>query len=310
MGMTIDEERRASYGIVTSARDELPYLSTLFASIRTQDWRPAIWIIIDDGSTDGSAEALERASSAVPEVVVTHRESQTRDRGSHLASVLRAGVEHGQQEASRRNLLIDYWAVVDADVVLPQHYFSTLRKAFEADPKLGICSGQAQYGDRFRHWRRFLDFSDEPAGAARLSRATCLDEIGGVPEIELWDVVSNALATVHGWRLRRLWELRFQTRRRFQREGLWEMQSRYGEQTARFGYPFTLALARAIRLLAGRNAPFAAPFLARYLQARTHPSPPLVPPDLIAYFRGKNAAAIVRARLASRTHPLALPNFG
>lgn len=270
-----------------------------------------LWLIVDDCSTDGTAEALDDAAATTPGLLVHHRRppEPTLDRSTRIAGILREGIERAEVEVRRLGAQVDCWATLDADVLLPPEYFCTLRGAFEADPRLGICSGTPYYGAAPAGWRRFLDLSDEePSGAARLWRAACLQDIGGIPGGPAWDVISNAQAALRGWRVRRLWGLRYRTRRMFVREGEWSMQIRGGEQTAQLGYPFSFAILRAARLFLSRNGVLAAPFLAGYLRARRRGFPPIGSSELHAHFRKRTGAATLRARLRQKTSVDALRN--
>ena len=61
---------RLSYALITPARDEAENLPRLAASIQAQDVAPDAWVIVDNGSTDGT---LEIASELAREHSVDHR---------------------------------------------------------------------------------------------------------------------------------------------------------------------------------------------------------------------------------------------
>src|SRR5882762_11667511 len=50
---------RLDYALVTPARDEEQNLRRLAASLVAQTIRPAAWIVVDDGSTDRTAELVK-----------------------------------------------------------------------------------------------------------------------------------------------------------------------------------------------------------------------------------------------------------
>ena len=60
-----------SYLVVTPARDEAENLSGLAHSLASQTWLPPLtWVIVDDGSTDGTAEVARSLELPFPVRVV------------------------------------------------------------------------------------------------------------------------------------------------------------------------------------------------------------------------------------------------
>jgi glycosyltransferase involved in cell wall biosynthesis len=55
--------------LTTPLRDEINNIERLFASVAAQDMQVTCWVIVENGSTDGSQEALSR--HAPPENVDT-----------------------------------------------------------------------------------------------------------------------------------------------------------------------------------------------------------------------------------------------
>jgi glycosyltransferase involved in cell wall biosynthesis len=60
------------YLAITPARDEERLLPGLIESMRAQTIAPARWIIIDDGSTDGTAAILDQAARVTPWIEPHH----------------------------------------------------------------------------------------------------------------------------------------------------------------------------------------------------------------------------------------------
>jgi len=49
------------FAIVTPVKDEINYFPKTVKSILKQEIKPQKWIIIDDGSTDGTTEVIKKA---------------------------------------------------------------------------------------------------------------------------------------------------------------------------------------------------------------------------------------------------------
>src|SRR5687768_15620018 len=61
------------YALITPCRDEAAFLQTTIDTVAAQTVRPAKWIIVDDGSTDGTPDILERAAKQYPFIQVIRR---------------------------------------------------------------------------------------------------------------------------------------------------------------------------------------------------------------------------------------------
>ena len=61
------------YVIITPVRDEEKFVEATIESVRRQTILPAEWVIVNDGSTDGTGELLDRAAARVPWIRVIHR---------------------------------------------------------------------------------------------------------------------------------------------------------------------------------------------------------------------------------------------
>ena len=59
-----------SYGLITPARDESDNLPRLAAGLAAQTVLPAAWVIVDNGSTDGTAEIAAEIAREHPWVTV------------------------------------------------------------------------------------------------------------------------------------------------------------------------------------------------------------------------------------------------
>lgn len=66
------------YAVITPARDEEDYAEVTLASIAAQTEPPALWIIVDDGSSDRTPAILERWQKKLPYLKVLRRD----DRGT------------------------------------------------------------------------------------------------------------------------------------------------------------------------------------------------------------------------------------
>src|SRR4051794_26388030 len=106
-----------TYAIVTPVRDEAANFTRMAASVVAQSYRPRRWIIVDDGSTDGTTAIAERYAGEHDWIHVVAAEG--RHRRGRGAPIVRAF------EAGRRQLdaPVDVIVKLDGDLHLPPHYF-------------------------------------------------------------------------------------------------------------------------------------------------------------------------------------------
>lgn len=112
--------------VVIPAYDAARFLPDAIASVRAQTGPTLTIVVVDDGSTDGTAELAERLGSDIRVVRQTNQGP---------AAARNAGV------AACDHPLI---AFLDADDVWPEGRIATLYAHFEADPSLRLLVGRTQ----------------------------------------------------------------------------------------------------------------------------------------------------------------------
>jgi biofilm PGA synthesis N-glycosyltransferase PgaC len=180
--------------IISPAKDEARYLERTVRSLAAQTLRPALWIIVNDGSADRTGEIAEQAAREHPWIRVVHRPPGTGRRvGPGVIEAFYAGLEHAE--------LADYDFVckLDADLELPPGYFAGLMRRFADDPRLGTASGKVYFpvAGRLVLERIGDDFSQ---GAAKLYRRECFEEIGGFVREVMWDGIDCHRCRMLGWK--------------------------------------------------------------------------------------------------------------
>lgn len=60
--------------IITPAKDEAEYIEKTIASMVAQTHRPALWVIVDDGSDDNTGELTNAAAAKYDWIKVLHRQ--------------------------------------------------------------------------------------------------------------------------------------------------------------------------------------------------------------------------------------------
>ena len=60
MSLNFQVESKPSVSILTSSWNRCKYLEVLYKSVLSQTYKNICWIVVDDGSTDGTKEFMER----------------------------------------------------------------------------------------------------------------------------------------------------------------------------------------------------------------------------------------------------------
>ena len=249
-----------NYAVLTPLRDEATELPRLARCLAAQLVRPVRWILIDNGSSDGTHEIASELARRYDWVrVLTVPPGPPRMRGGNVVRAMHAGIaqlEHG----------VDLVAKVDADVSFGADYFERLVRAFDADAALGMASGACV--ERTEGvWRERPVTGTHVWGAARAYRAACLRDVLPLDERMGWDGIDQIRAATRGWKVDRVPGLQFRHHRREgERDGsrlrVWAAQ---GSAAHYMGYRFSYLLLRTLHR--ARREPAAAAILGAYLLA-------------------------------------------
>lgn len=196
-----------TYGVVTAARNEVENLARLAAALAVQTVAPTEWIVVENGSTDGTlelAEELARTHSWIR--VLSIPGAATATRGAPIVRALQAGIRAISPE-------IDIVVNVDADISFEPDYFNLILNAFVSDPQLGIASGSAYEEDPDGTWTQRFVTGGTVWGATRAYRRRCLDDVLPFEERHGWDGIDQLKARSRGWSTRTLLELPFRHHR-------------------------------------------------------------------------------------------------
>ncbi len=192
------------YIVVTAARDEAAYIEKTLQSMVSQTQLPERWFIVDDGSTDTTAEIVASYTARYAWIEVIYR-PQRKERSF-------AGKVHSFDVAWARAQTLDFQAVanLDADVSFEPDHFEFLLEQLSRDLKLGVVGtpftelGYDSAVDSFEGERHV-------AGQCQLFRRQCFEEIGGyVPNPAGGvDWIAVTTARMKGWKTRSFSEKRY-----------------------------------------------------------------------------------------------------
>ena len=275
--------------MLTPVRDEVDELPRLALCLAAQTVRPARWIVIENGSSDGTAAAAAALADEHDWIqVVTAPSGPPGVRGAPVVRALHAGV--GALDEA-----YDVVAKVDADVSLDPDYVERLLRAFDDDPLLGLASGACvELVDGA--WRERPVTGTHVWGAARAYRWACLQDVLPLDERMGWDGLDQLRATAHGWTVDRVPGLQFHHHRREgtrdgSRRRVWAAQ---GSAAYYMGYRVSYLVLRTLHR--ARREPAALAILGAYLIAALRREPRCPDAEVMKQLRQQQRARHLLAR--------------
>lgn len=193
--------------LVTPARDETAHLKSTIRAVAAQTRPPDLWLIVDDGSTDGTPELLERLASEVPFIELRKAPAREGPAGEDGLAVAAEAVAFNYALSGVDLTGFTHVGKLDADVELPPTYLEDLLARFAAEPRLGIAGGvllEPSNGE----WRPTKVPANHVRGALKLYSRECFEAIGGIQERLGWDTIDETYARMRGFETRSLPELR------------------------------------------------------------------------------------------------------
>jgi len=183
-----------SYVLITPARNEAAFIEETIKSVVAQTVLPIMWVIVSDGSTDGTDDIVKKYAAKHQWIeLVRMPERHDRNFAAKVVS-FNAGYERV------RSLTYDIIGNLDADISFEEDYFSFLLSKFAQNPKLGVGGtpfreGSSQYDYRFSR-------KEHVSGACQLFRLECFESIGGYVPLKAGaiDLTAVVTARMKGWK--------------------------------------------------------------------------------------------------------------
>jgi glycosyltransferase involved in cell wall biosynthesis len=186
-----------TYVLITPARDEAQFIELTIKSVVAQTVRPLKWVIVSDGSTDGTDDiAREYAAQHLWIELVRMPERQER----HFAGKVYA---FNAGYARVKDVKYEVIGSLDADISFDQDYLSFLLGKLAADPRLGVVGTPFKDSSVQAYNYRFVGI-EHVSGACQLFRRQCFEEIGGYVPVKGGgvDYMAVTSARMKGWKTR------------------------------------------------------------------------------------------------------------
>jgi biofilm PGA synthesis N-glycosyltransferase PgaC len=280
------------YIIITPVRDEASHIDRTIGAVASQTCPPLRWIVVNDGSTDGTGDILDHHASRTPWMTVIHRANRGhRANGGGVMEAFYAGL------VALSDGDWDYVVKLDGDLSFAPDYFERCFARFDADASLGIGGGticQLEDGET-----RIDSKGDPPfhvRGATKIYRRACWDAIAPLAKATGWDTIDEVTANHRGWTTRTFPDLLLiQHKPTGGADGIWRNAFKNGRANYLTGYHPAFLMAKCIKRSAERPMLVGAvALLSGYLSGYVKGLPRAAEPQVIRYLRRQQMRRLLR----------------
>ena len=222
-----DKKRKAKfmaleYVLITPARNEAAFIEKTIQSVIAQTVLPKRWVIVSDGSTDGTDEIVRKYQDD-REWLELIRLPRRQER--HFAAKVKA-FNAGYERV--KDLSFAVIGNIDADISFGEDFFAYLLEQLEAMPDLGVAGTHYVEGDLHSYKDSYINIH-HVNGQCQLFRRACFEDIGGYVPIKGGGVdwVAVTTARMKGWKTYSFGDRVFYHHRKMGTAGSNELMSRF-----------------------------------------------------------------------------------
>jgi len=192
------------YVLISPAHNEERFIAKTLESMAAQTLLPERWIIVNDGSTDNTANFAANYAQRFPWIQLVHRSPRLDRHFGAKVHAFNAGLERVG------SLDFDVIGNLDADISFDPDYLEFLMKKFATDPTLGVA-GTPFLENGYDSARDSFEGENHVPGGCQLFRRRCFQDVGGyVPNPAGGiDWIAVTTARMKGWKTRSFSEKRF-----------------------------------------------------------------------------------------------------
>lgn len=185
------------YVVITPARNEAHFIRLTLQSIVAQTVLPAKWVIVSDGSTDGTDDIIKNYAAEYPWIELLRMTERNERNFAGKVLAFNAGY------ARVKDLPYEVIVSLDGDVSFAQGYFEFLLGKLADDPALGLIGTPFLDAQKETYDYRFVNI-EHVSGACQVFRRECFEDIGGYVPVEGGgiDHIAVITARMRGWKTR------------------------------------------------------------------------------------------------------------
>jgi biofilm PGA synthesis N-glycosyltransferase PgaC len=186
-----------TYVVITPARNEAEFIGLTLQSMVTQSALPVRWVIVSDGSTDGTDDIVRKYADEYPWIELLRMPERTERHFAGKVGAFNAGY------ARVRDMDYDAIASLDGDISMDSEYFAFLLGKLAEDTTFGLVGTPFEEGSDQVYDYRFVNI-EHVSGACQLFRRACFEAIGGYVPVRGGgiDYIAVIAARMKGWKTR------------------------------------------------------------------------------------------------------------
>jgi glycosyltransferase involved in cell wall biosynthesis len=287
--------------VISPIRNEAAHLERVADAMAAQSRRPDVWLLVDDHSTDATAEVAETIAARLPFAAASRAPAHPPllDPRDRLASAAAPRTfNFGLESVDWRHYT--HIAKLDGDIELPSGYWERVLAEFAADRTLGMAGGLRRELMRGRWRLERVPTEHHVNGAMKCYSRECFEAIGGVQERLAWDTIDETLARMRGFRTRTFDDLvAIHHRPTASADGTLRGRARYGAAAYIARFPAYWVVLRSFKMATARPEGISGlAFLYGYLRAALRRTPKVEDAEFRRAVRRET-----RARILGRLSP-------
>lgn len=193
--------------IVIPAHNEEKNIFFTLKSLEAQSFKDFKIIVVNDGSTDKTAEIVREFSERHPNFELLNLETSEHEPGAKVVRTFNKGLN--SVDLNDFEIICKF----DADIIFPENYLMEVHKVYERNPKAGMVSGIVKIKKSVFEKNLAFDFKDEKQqwtfenlssknhvrGPIKSYRKECFVAMNGLRPVLGWDNIDVMLAEMNGW---------------------------------------------------------------------------------------------------------------
>lgn len=263
-----------NYYIVIPAHNEEKFIGLTLDSLVNQTILPKKAVIVNDNSTDNTAEIVQSYIEKHPWISLVNKKSDAIHLpGSKVIQAFQTGLATLDEE-------YDIMVKGDSDLIFPPQYFETIIQHFKRDATIGMAGGFA-YIEKNGEWLlENLTDKDHIRGAFKAYRKETFRQIGGLKPAMGWDTVDELLCKFYHWKV--VTDESLHVKHLKPTGANYNKSSRYkqGEAFYTLGYGFFITAIASLKLAMRKGKPLLfIDYIQGFWKAKAAKKPMLVTPE-------------------------------